>query len=342
MILLVISWELGVKQKNSENYGKSAVIPPLKDPETSALTGSPTTASGYAEVMSRPETEEEEDQRALRAALLRARSPSPEFRSVGSTPSPERVIQADSQPEFGEEVTSTFSPAREENVYETPTATPPPAPEGEEGSRTPTRTLSPVDEQQLRVSPKRKVENMDLEMDSGTDLPALQKKARAGSGHSDTEEDDYQWHEIPPPRFTDRRLAGRCSWGGEDMATGKPFSEVSSEGGQARGSPTERPSCAVSKEDLSLGGASGEGACAGEIDGLHSAGSGLTQVMTSASPSQSQPGMLGARPKSSCSVDSRHSDFRSPPREQATEPYQTCAGRMMLHREDWTYYAQQD
>ncbi len=65
--------------------------------------------------------------------------------------------------------------------------------------------------------------------------------------------------------------------------------------------------------------------------------------MTSASPSQSQPVMMGARPKgSSCSVDSRHSDFASPPREEATEPYRTCAGRMMLDREDWTHYAQQD
>ncbi len=75
---------------------------------------------------------------------------------------------------------------------------------------------------------------------------------------------------------------------------------------------------------------------------LYSAASDLTQVMASASSSQSQPVMIGARPKSSCSVDSRHSDFRSPARENATEPYRACAGRMMLHREDWTYYAQQD
>ena len=46
--------------------------PPLKDPETSALTGSPTTDSGYVEAVSRPETEEGEDQRAS----LRALSPS--------------------------------------------------------------------------------------------------------------------------------------------------------------------------------------------------------------------------------------------------------------------------
>ncbi len=60
--------------------------PPLKDPETSALTGSPTTDSGYAEAMSRPETEEEEDQRALRAASLRALSPSMSLSSVTFNP----------------------------------------------------------------------------------------------------------------------------------------------------------------------------------------------------------------------------------------------------------------
>ena len=272
-----------------------------------------------------------------------ALSLSPEFQSIGSTPSPERVIEADSQSEFGgEDMISTSSPAGDENVYETPAATPPPAPEGEEGSRTPTRTLSPVNGPQLRVSPKRKVENMDLDMDSGTDLPALQKKARAGSGCSDAEEDEYQWHEIPPPKFTDRRLAGSCPWGGEDMVTGKPFYEVSSDGGQSLGSPTEKSSYAISSGYPSWGGATGGGACAGETDSLHSAAYDLTQVMTSASLSRSQPVMLGARPKSSCSVDSRHSGFRSPPREQATKPYRTCAGRMMLHREDWTYYAQQD
>ncbi len=310
--------------------------PPLKGPGTPALTGSPTTDSGYAEAASCPETEKGEEQEALRAA-------SPEFQSVGSTPSPERIIGADTKPEFGgEEIIGTSSPAGDDNVYVTPAATPPPAQEGEAGSQTPTRTLSPVDEPQLRVSPKRKVENMDLDMDSGTDLPALQKKARAGSGCSDTEEDDYQWHEIPPPRFADRRLAGRCPWGGEDMLMEKPFSEVGSNESQSQGGLAESPNYAVSNEDPSLGGATGGGACTGETDSLHSAGSNLTQVMTSAGPSQSQPAMLGIRPKSSCSVDSRHSDFRSPPREQATEPYQTCAGRMMLHREDWTHYAQQD
>ncbi len=42
--------------------------PPLKGPETSELTDSPTTDSGYAEAVTRPEQEEGEDQRALRAA----------------------------------------------------------------------------------------------------------------------------------------------------------------------------------------------------------------------------------------------------------------------------------
>ncbi len=213
---------------------------------------------------------------------------------------------------------------------------------GEESPRTPTRTLSPVDEPQLRVSPKRKVENMELDMDSGTDLPALQKKARAGSGRSDVDEDEYQWDNIPPPRSTDQRLAGRCPWGGEVTVMGKPSSESSSSGGRSKGSHAGRSSCANGSKDQPLEGATGEGACAGETDSLYSAASDLTQVMTSASPTQSQPIMIGARPKSSSLVDSRHSDFRSPPREQATEPYQTCAGRMMLHREDWTYYAQQD
>ncbi len=288
--------------------------PPLKSPEIPVSTGSPTTDSGYAEAASRPEVEERDDEEALCAASLRALSSSPEFQYVGSTPSPERVVKADSQLEFGgQDMIGTSSPARDENVYETPAATPSPAPEGEEDSRTPTGALSPVHELQLRVSPKRKVENMDLDMDSSTDLPALQKKARTGSGCSDTEE-DYQWYAIPPPRFTDRRLAGRCPWGGEDALMGKPPSEVSSNGGQFQESPSERPSCAVSNEDPSLGGAMGGGACAGETDSLHSAASDLTQVMTSAGPSQSQLAMLGARPKSSCSVDSRHSDFRSPPK----------------------------
>ncbi len=223
---------------------------PLKGPETPVLTGSPTTDIGYAEAVSRPETEEGEDQRALRAASLHALLPSPEFQSVGSTPSPERIIEADTQPEFGgEEILGTSSPVGDDNVYATPAATPPPAQEGEEGPRTPTRTLSPVDKPQLRVSPKRKVENMDLDMDSGTDLPALQKKARAGSGCSDVGEDEYQWDKIPLLRSTDQRLAGRFPWGDEVMVMGKPFSKFSSSKGQSKGSPTEKSSCASGNGD---------------------------------------------------------------------------------------------
>ncbi len=90
------------------------------------------------------------------------------------------------------------------------------------------------------------------------------------------------------------------------------------------------------------GGSAGDVACAEETASLHRATSDLTQVTTTFSPSQPQFGMMGARPKSSGSVDSRHSDFKSPPRADATKPYRACAGRMMLNREDWTYYAQQD
>ncbi len=61
---------------------------------------------------------------------------------------------------------------------------------------------------------------MDLDMDSSVELPALQKKARAGSGRSSADEDDYQWDNIPPPRRTDRRLASRYPWGDEVMVMG--------------------------------------------------------------------------------------------------------------------------
>ncbi len=44
--------------------------PPLKGPEIPVSTGSPTTDSGYAEAASRPETEEGEDEEALRAVAL--------------------------------------------------------------------------------------------------------------------------------------------------------------------------------------------------------------------------------------------------------------------------------
>ncbi len=75
---------------------------------------------------------------------------------------------------------------------------PTPALEGEDGTRTPPGTLSLVDEPQLRVSPKRKVETIDLDMDSSVELPALQKKAWARSGRSSAGEDKNQWDNIPP------------------------------------------------------------------------------------------------------------------------------------------------
>ncbi len=186
---------------------------PLKGPETSELTDSPTTDSGYAKAASRPEPEEGEDQSTLHAASLCTQSPSPEFQSVGSTPSPEQTTRVEVQPEFGgEDMGGTSSPVVDDNRYTTPVATPPPAPEREDGSRTPPGTLSPFDEPQLRVSPKRKVENMDLDADSSAELPALQKKAHAGSGRSSANEEEYQWDNIPPPRDTDRCLAGRLPW----------------------------------------------------------------------------------------------------------------------------------
>ncbi len=95
-------------------------------------------------------------------------------------------------------------------------------------------------------------------------------------------------------------------------------------------------------EESFSGGSTGDGACAEETASLHSATSDMTQVTTTFSPSQPQFGMMGARPKSSGSVDSRHYDFKSPPHAEATEPYRACARRLMLNREDSTYYAQQD
>ncbi len=74
----------GVRQQGT--CADSAQVPdpmgtqttPLKGPATSELTGSPTTDSGYAEAAPRRESEEEEDQRALRAAPLRARDRPPQ------------------------------------------------------------------------------------------------------------------------------------------------------------------------------------------------------------------------------------------------------------------------
>ncbi len=190
----------------------------------------------------------------------------------------------------------TSSPVGDDNVYATPAATPPPALEEEEGPRTPPGALLPIDEPQLRISPKRKVENMDLDMDSGAELPALQKKARAASERSSVGEDEYQWDNIPPPRKTDQRLPGRFPWGNEVMVMGKPFSEFSSSENLSRGSHAERSGCATGSGDQSFGDTADEGTCAGEADSLYSAASDLTQVMTSASPSQSQPVMMGRGP----------------------------------------------
>ncbi len=126
------------------------------------------------------------------------------------------------------------------------------------------------------------------------------------------------------------------------MVLGRPFSENSHRVDLSPGGQASESEWAAAGGESFPGGSTGDGACPEETESLYSATSDLTQVMTSTTPSQPQPVMMGARPKSSCSVDSRHSDFKSPPRADATEPYRTCAGRMMLHREDWTHYAQQD
>ncbi len=317
--------------------------PPLKGPETPQLTDSPATGHGDAEAATGLEPEEGEHKRALRAASLRAQSPSPEFQSVGSTPSPERTPMAEVQPEFeGDDMVGTSSPVGDDNVYATPATTPPPAPEGEDGSRTPPGTLFPFDEPQLRVSPKKKVENMDLDADSCAELPTLQKKARAGSRRSSASEEECQWDSIPPPPDTEGRLAGRLPWGSTDMVLGRPFPEDSRSMDPSPEGQASKSECAAAGGELFPGDSTSDKVQPGETESLYSAASDLTQVMTLDSPSQPQPIMMGVRPKSSCSVYSRHSDFRSPPRENATEPYRTCAGRMMLDREDWTHYAHQD
>ncbi len=60
----------------------------------------------------------------------------------------------------------------------------------------------------------RKVETVELEMDSSAELPALQKKARADLGQSSADDEYYQWDTIPPPRSTNQRLAGLLPLGG--------------------------------------------------------------------------------------------------------------------------------
>ncbi len=193
------------------------------------------------------------------------------------------------------------------------------------------------------ASPLKHHPTGELEMDSSTELPALQKKARDDASQSSTNEEYYQWDTIPPPRSTDQCLAGRFPWGDEVMVMGKPFSEFSASENLSRRRRAEKSGCAAGGRSQSSGSSTGGGACTEGDESLHSAASDLTQAMTSTSPSQSRPMMMGARPKgSSCSIDLRHSDFASPPRGEATEPYRTCAGRVMLDREDWTHYAQQD
>ncbi len=261
-------------------------------------------------------------------------------------PIPVQDAGADIQPEFeGEDLIATSTPPDDSKVYTctTPAASPAPMPEGEEGYRTPPATLSPPDDSQLRVSPKRKVETMEIDMDSEAELPAFQKKARTDSGNS-SDRESYRWDDIPPPRETDRRLASRFDRGDETLVLGKPLSNFSPGGDIPHESHAEKlDDTPTSGNLLSEEGATGGGELSVGEDSLHSATSGLTQATAWAGTNSSPPVMMGARPKgSSCSMDSRHSDFASPPREEATKPYRAFAGRMMLDRADWTHYAQQD
>ncbi len=170
----------------------------------------------------------------------------------------------------------TSSPAEDNNVYATPAATPPPAPEGEDGAQTPPGALSPVDDPQLQVSPKRQVETMELDMDSSAELPALQKKARADSGHSSAGEEDYQWDNIPQPRRAEDRTSSLFPLGNETMVLGKPFSEFSSSVGLSRGGRAEKADCVTIGEKPLSGDSTGGGACAGEEESLYTAASDLT------------------------------------------------------------------
>ncbi len=125
---------------------------------------------------------------------------------------------------------------------------------------------------------------------------------------------------------------------------GKPLSDFGPEGViSCESCATNLDDTATSGDLLSEEGATGGGEHSVEEDSLHSATSGLTQATAQAGTNPSLPVMMGARPKkSSCSVDSRHSNFESPPHEEAIEPYRAFAGRVMLHQTDWTHYAQQD
>ncbi len=139
-------------------------IPPLKGPATSELTSSPTTDSGYAETVPRQELEEGDDQGALHTASLWAQSPSPEPQPAETTPSLEKDKRADTPPGFeGNDMVGASFPMEDNNVYATPVATPPPAPEGEDDAHTLPGALSPVDDPQLRVSPKNHGDRYGLE-----------------------------------------------------------------------------------------------------------------------------------------------------------------------------------
>ncbi len=262
----------------------------------------------------------------------------------GPISTPVKDVGADIQPEFGgADLIATSTPPDDSNVYKIPAASPTPVPEGKRGDRTPPVTLSPPDDSQLRVSPKRKVETMEIDMDSEAGLPTFQKKARANSGnYSDGEY--YQWDDIPPPKETDRRLASRFPWGNETLVLGKPLSDFGSGEDMPHESLAGKLDDTTTSGDLlSEDGAAGGGKHDAGEDSLHSATSHLTQATARAGKDPSPPIMMGARPKgSSCSMDSCHSDFASPPREEATEPYRICAGRVMLNRTDWTHYTQQD
>ncbi len=171
--------------------------PPLEDQETPAPTGSPTTDSGYAEAVSNRKPAEEKEKGTLHAAPLCVPSSPPDPQPSGPTPIPVQDMGADIQPEFeGADLIATSTPPDDDNVFTTPAASPTHAPEGEDGSRTPPATLPPQGDAQLRVSPKRKVETMEVDMDSEAKLPAFQKKARADSGN-DSGGECYQWDDIP-------------------------------------------------------------------------------------------------------------------------------------------------
>ncbi len=243
-------------------------------------------------------------------------------------------------------VIATSTPLDNSNVYMTPADSPTPVPEGEESNRTPPVSLSPPDDVQLIVTPKRKVETMEMDMGSGTELPALQKKARANSGN-DSDGDFYQWDDIPSPKRTEDRTGSLFPWGNETLVLSKPLS------------------------DFGPGGDVPCGSRAGKLDDTTTSGGpivgGRRYCWRRALCRRRQPTQRYLRPDSGNSsawrepfsashdgsstqriqlfggfapLESPH--FESPSCEEATEPYRIFAGRMMLDRTDWTHYAQQD